>query len=108
MTETGQPERRNHKRISCNQEVEVQGQGIFRCTQISLGGMYLKSTETYSIGALLDLQFKLTNADLPIKIQGCVIYNHMHMGFGLGFLNLLSEDRKKIEKFIEQASNLRQ
>jgi len=52
----------------------------------------------------LDLQFKLRKTDeCPINVQGCVLYKHKNLGFGLGFLNLKPEDYQKLEEFIEQA-----
>jgi hypothetical protein len=66
--------------------------------------MYIKTTQPYVVGDLLDLQFRLRKTDEhPIIVQGCVLYTHKRQGFGLGFLNLKPEDYKKLEEFIEQA-----
>ena len=51
----------------------------------------------------MDLRFKLREADEhPIQIQARVLYIHEGVGMGLGFVNLNSDDRARIVKFIEQ------
>ena len=104
MSETEQPNRRQHKRIPFSKEIEVIGEGLNQSVELSAGGMYLKTINAYSVGTVLNLQFRLVDTDEhPINTQGCVLYSHRKSGVGLGFLNLKAEDREKIEKFIEQA-----
>ena len=103
MGESEDPQRKQ-KRVPFNKEVEIQGWGIGSSVEISAGGMYLKTRETYPVGTVLDLRFKLSETDdCPIHVQGCVLYSHKHAGFGLGFLNLKPDDLQKIERFIEHA-----
>ena len=104
MEEPGNLELRKHKRIPFNNEVEIRGEGIFHSVEISIGGMYIKTQEPHPVGTVLDLQFKLSKMDkCSINAQGCVLYKHKNLGFGLGFLNLKPEDYQKLEEFIEQA-----
>ena len=104
MAETEHHERRQHKRIHFFKEVEVPGVGILRCSDLSLGGMFLETVHPYSVGTILPLQFKLRVTDEhPISVQARVVYEHEGMGVGLCFSSLKLEDRQKIEKFIEQA-----
>lgn len=103
MNDTGHQERRRNERVPFTQEIEVIGSGMFQSVEFSIGGMYLKTREPYAVGALLDLQFKLSKSDEhPIVVQACVLYSHKNVGMGLGFLGLKLEDLKKIEKFIEE------
>ena len=103
MEESGLLNKRRHKRIPFNNEVEIRGEGIFHSVEISVGGMYIKTREPHPVGGVVDLQFKLSKTDeSPINV---VLYSHKHAGFGLGFLNLKPEDYKKVEEFIEQAGN---
>lgn len=96
-------ERRTHKRIPFIKEVEVIGVGMRRCSDLSIGGMYLDTVVSFPIGTLLDLQFKLRDADEhPIQVQARVVYEHEGVGVGLSFVKLSPEDLDKIRKFIEQ------
>ena len=63
MEEPGNLELRKHKRIPFNNEVEIRGEGIFQSVEISVGGMYIKTREACPVGAVLDLQFKLSKTD---------------------------------------------
>ena len=103
MAENGQPERRQHKRIPFVKEVQVVGVGTRRCSDLSVGGMYLETVHAFPIGSLVDLQFKLHDEDQsPIKVQARVFYVHNGVGVGLGFVNLNPADLDKIKKFIGQ------
>ena len=104
MAETEHHERRQHKRLPFIKDVEVPGVGILRCSDLSIGGMYLETVNSFPVGTVLDLQFKLREADeYSIRVQARVVYTHEGMGFGLTFFSLKLEDRQKIENFIEQA-----
>ena len=103
MADSGR-ERRQHKRAPFIQDVKIIGGGTVRSTEISVGGMYLEMIQSYPEGSVLELQFKLRNTDeKPINVQARLLYKHSHIGIGLCFLNLTSEDRTKIEKFVDQA-----
>lgn len=102
MAEPGQEERRKNKRVHFIKEIEVVGVGIRRCSDLSVGGMYLDTHEHFPMGTQLHLRFKLHDADpQPIEIQARVLYVHNGVGIGLGFIDLKPEDRVKVLKFIE-------
>jgi len=102
MAEPMQEDRRKHKRVHFIKEIEVVGVGIRRCSDLSIGGMYLDTHEHFPTGTQLHLRFKLHDADPhPIEIQARVLYVHEGLGIGLGFIDLRPEDRVKILKFVE-------
>jgi hypothetical protein len=104
MAETEHHERRQHKRAPFTKEVEIVGAGLFRCSNLSAGGMFLETVQFFPVGTVLDLRFKLSEADEhPINVHARVAYIYEGSGIGLYFVSLKSEDRQEIEKFIEQA-----
>lgn len=106
MSESPSQDRRKHKRIHFIKEVEVIGVGIRRCTDLCCGGMYLETVQSFPEGSLVELRFKLRDTDeLPIRVQARVLYVHKGVGAGLCFTNLKSEDRERIERFIENTSS---
>ncbi|MBI3595898.1 MAG: PilZ domain-containing protein [Nitrospirae bacterium] len=103
MDETERPERRKDKRGTFIKEVEVIGLGIHRCSDIGTGGLYLETVQLFPVGTQLALRFKLYDGDAqPIEVRTRVIYVHEGVGIGLGFIDLNSDDRARIVKFIEQ------
>ena len=103
MADTEQHDRRQCKRIPFIKEVEVLGVGILRCSDLSIGGMYLETVNSFPVGTVFDLKFKLRDADEhSVYVPARVIYKHEGIGVGLCFYHLKLEDRQRIEKFIEQ------
>ena len=103
MADLPSDERRTNKRITFINEVEVVGSGTQRCSDLSIGGMYLETVAVFPQGTLLDLQFKLSGSEERlIKVQARVLYQHPGVGVGLGFVNLSSMDREALVKFIDQ------
>ncbi|MBI3609824.1 MAG: PilZ domain-containing protein [Nitrospirae bacterium] len=103
MAETGPDERRRNERAPFYKEVEVVGAGMHRCSEISIGGIYLVTKQGFPMGTRITLRFKLYDADeRPIQVQARVLYIHEGVGVGLGFVGLNSGDRARIVKFIEQ------
>jgi c-di-GMP-binding flagellar brake protein YcgR len=94
---------RQHKRVSYVNEVEVVDLGTFRCSDLSLGGMYLETVQSFPVGDMVTVRFKLRHTDeQPIRITARVLYMHEGVGAGLAFVNLNPHDREMIEKFIAQ------
>lgn len=103
MADLPSDERRTNKRITFINEVEVVGSGTQRCSDLSVGGMYLETVAAYVRGTLLDLQFKLSGSEERlIKVQARVLYQHPGVGVGLGFENLSPGDLEALDQFIRQ------
>jgi hypothetical protein len=104
MVEPDFSERRKHKRIPFVSEVKVHAVGSLRCSDLSIGGMFLETVHTYEVGTIIELRFKLSETDeYPIDVQGRVVYQYTGIGVGLCFLNLRPQDRERIEVFINRA-----
>jgi hypothetical protein len=96
-------ERRTDKRIPFVNEVEVVGVGVRRCSDLSIGGIYLDTTSFFPEGAFLHLRFKLRLCDEnPIEVKARTLHSIPGLGVGLRFVDLSPEDLEKIQKFIDQ------
>jgi hypothetical protein len=103
MVMASQSERRRDKRISFVKNVEIVGVGTRRCVDLSVGGIYLETMASFPIGTILNLRFKLQETDdHPLLVQVEVLYEHIGIGVGTGFVNLSPEDRGKIQKLVDQ------
>ena len=96
-------ERRIEKRVPFIKEIEVVGIGTRRCSDLSIGGMYLETVAIFPVGTVLDLRFKLDDSsEDSIQVQARVSYVHSGMGLGLRFINLSPTNGEKIQKWIDQ------
>ena len=103
MAENNVPERRSARRVHFIQDVIVEGLGTRRCSDLSMGGMYLETPVSFPIDTIVDLQFKLPGKDeSPVKAKTRVVYIHEGVGLGLVFVELSQNDRERIQKFVEQ------
>jgi hypothetical protein len=94
-------ERRIEKRVSFIKEIEIVGIGMRRCSDLSIGGMYLETVAIFPEGTILDLRFKLDDSkEESIRVQARVSYVHSGMGVGVRFINLSPTDTVKIQKWI--------
>jgi len=95
--------RRKHERVPFVNDVEMEGVKNVRCSELSIGGMYIEAGVVFPEGTTVDLRFKLADTDKqPIKVKALVMYVHDGLGMGVAFSNLTVKDRKKIQKFIKQ------
>jgi len=79
------------------------GVGTRRCSDLSIGGMYLETVSTFTVGETLPIRFKLQDSDpQPITVRTRVHYVHPNMGVGLAFVDLSPGDRDKIERFVRR------
>jgi len=91
-------DRRLQQRLLFCNEVEVVGFGPRRSTDLSIGGMFLESMVTFPVGSVLELRFKLNNADSdPIVVKARVSYEVPSVGVGVEFLDLTAQDRARIK-----------
>ena len=96
-------ERRKHRRVPFIQEVIVEGVGTIRCSEISVGGMYIETVAIFQQGSTINLRFKLANKDAqPIQVNAEVRYIHEGVGIGVLFLNLPPEDHQRIDALVQQ------
>lgn len=99
-------ERRKNERVSFEAEVEVAGAGSHRSVELSVAGIYLAAKRGFRPKDSVDLRFKLLGSDTrPISVKARVLYVNEGAGVGLGFLDLLPEDRERIGAYIRQGKD---
>jgi c-di-GMP-binding flagellar brake protein YcgR len=95
--------RRRSKRVCFINEVEVVEVGMHRSLDLSLGGLYIETVNSFPVDSVVTLRFSLGDADeQTISVSARVLYIHEGIGVGLAFVNLNIHDRERIEKFIDQ------
>jgi len=100
----GASEYRRFVRVPFNREVEVIGSMVTnRCSDLSLGGMYLETVQSYELGAQLELSFKLQPSDSkPLRVHAQVVYYDPGVGAGLDFVDMPRDVRARIRQFVEE------
>ena len=90
------------RRIPFVQDVHVAGLGAARCLDLSVGGLFLETVNTFPIDQELSLRFRLPGAgQLPIRVRARVVYEQPGLGNGVAFLSLSADDREAIARFVE-------
>ncbi|CAK0772779.1 putative TIGR02266 family protein [Gammaproteobacteria bacterium] len=87
-------EKRSHPRFKCNFPVKIMTEhGIFTgmSVDISIGGIKIASPESFAIGQVVKLNFKLPTMASAIEVGACVLWK-MEPLHGLQFDKLQSED----------------
>jgi len=69
---------------------------------ISVGGIFVETTEMRPIGSKLELRFHLDDGDPIIVAKGEVAYAVEKRGLGVRFLDLSRSDRERIEKYVSK------
>lgn len=101
-------EKRRHPRVNLDTEVWLGQDGIFARTQrplwnLSATGAFLHIRDLYSVGAVMNLKFRLPDA--PALITSTVVVRSSLVGHGVGmeFLDLSSQTKDRIQSFVEGA-----
>lgn len=72
---------------------------------ISVGGMFIRSTQPHESGSLVYLQFRLTSGEKLIEGLGRVVHvnppEHEEPGMGVEFVNLDPESVALIERIVQ-------
>jgi hypothetical protein len=101
-------DRRNLSRHACCLGAEVyraHSKVATRCTliDISPGGCYLETTETFGSGTALEIVVR--TEDLRLRIQGRVLSMHPGFGMGLEFTLRTEEHRKQVQQLLACAQS---
>jgi uncharacterized protein (TIGR02266 family) len=105
-------ERRAEDRIEAKVKVTFDNVGMFtdhKLVNLSMGGVFIASTQVLNIGSRVDLTFKFDGTSTEIKTQGTVVYENTGNdprnahGFGVRFGRLENGDRQFIQEFIQDA-----
>lgn len=100
-------ERRKNPRCSLNTEIWIGQDGIFtrnneRLDNLSVGGAFVESEQSYAVGSVLSLRFKLPMSSHFITTLVIVRNVQPSKGFGVEFLDISPESRSQIQAFIEK------
>lgn len=99
-------ERRNYRRASLATLVRCATLGTeqqFGSCDICAGGMFLSTDSPLPIDSRVTLTFRLTDLDPPlVACRGRVIHSTIGDGMGIQFLNLRTDAREALQKFVDE------
>jgi CheY-like chemotaxis protein len=101
-------DRRNLSRRTCCLGAEVfrtHSRAATRCTliDISPGGCYIETIETFPAGTALDIMVR--TQDLKLRVHGKVLSTHPGFGMGVEFGLRTDEQRKQVQQLIASAQS---
>ncbi|HXW16379.1 MAG TPA: PilZ domain-containing protein [Terriglobia bacterium] len=70
---------------------------------LSLGGMFIETTDPPPEGSLLTVRFNLDQKDRVVTASAQVVYNIEKMGMGVLFMEIKPQDRDAIRAYVESA-----
>lgn len=100
-------ERRKYHRAYLVEEIEyrISSIGVHRrMTNISLGGIFIDTPIPLPKQSVLWIRLQLPFNERPIIVSGEVIYSEKDFGMGVKFLNIKTEDQRKIKSLVDRLS----
>lgn len=103
--------RRSEERARAKIKVSFKQTGDFArayIDNIGSGGLFIKTTETLPVGALVDLEFNLPQTDQIVRSRARVIWTRpesmstekLPPGMGTEFIDMDTEDRKLLKRYL--------
>ncbi|MDY6952241.1 MAG: PilZ domain-containing protein, partial [Thermodesulfobacteriota bacterium] len=89
LEELAQPEQRRHPRRPSLIQVTLDGAHPGVATNISLGGAFIQTASSFTIGQHISVDFSLRSSDEPRRMTGEVVWRSPE-GVGVKFTRLLS------------------
>ena len=89
LEELAQPEQRRHPRRPSLIQVTLDGVHPGVATNMSLGGAFIQTASSFTIGRQISVDFLLHNSDEPRRMTGEVVWRSPE-GVGVKFTRLLS------------------
>jgi hypothetical protein len=99
-------DRRRFPRVSILQEILFDDRTLRKADDISEEGMFIATADTFLVGSVVDLKFRLFQDDRPIAVQAQVRHVTPGLGMGVRFLELPSAERSRIRKFVRTLQRL--
>ena len=78
-----------------------------RGANISVGGIFLERTIPHPRGTVVSLQFTLPDDAEPVRVKGEIVNvgeASTDLGMGVKFVDLSDSDRRRIQDYIQRAS----
>lgn len=99
---------RKYPRASLRTELWIGQDGIFTRTDeflsdLSIGGAFVQTRQVFSVGAILNLRFKMPTVTNMVTCTAIVRNMEVGNGLGVEFLDLSSESRHHVEQFVANA-----
>jgi type IV pilus assembly protein PilZ len=105
------PEKRQHRRIPMVTRVTHVSSEVtqyYYSTDISMGGMFLKTRKPFKVGTELELDFELAERSVRIKLKGSVVRTvepdperpDREPGMGISFTYIEPESKSELTAFL--------
>lgn len=100
-------ERRKAPRVALATQIQIQdSMALAYSRDLSVGGIFIDTKENWKIGTSVDLRFHLNDNGPVVIASGEVRYAVLRMGVGVQFTEVSSEDRKRIQDFVESSNEI--
>lgn len=110
------PEQRKHTRIDSSMSVDYSTYSpyhIRRITNISKGGVFIRTQEIFPVGTVMDISFRLPEEEQQIQSKVRVIWTYRQpstvsmnsSGMGVQFIEINDDDMRRIQAFIDAAAS---
>jgi len=108
--ESKRKERRQHPRRKVGVEVDLQSARTatplrLKTTDLSLGGVYVEMMFTLEVGTKLKLVLWLNY--VQVSTGGVVVTRDLQVGNGIKFIDMATEDRLRLKRFLAGVGNPR-
>ena len=106
--ESKRKERRQHPRTKVAVEVDLQSERTatplrVKSADLSLGGLYVEMMFTLEVGTKLKIVLWLN--DVQVSAGGMVVTRDLQVGNGIKFIDLATEERLRLKRFLAVAAN---
>src|SRR5712692_3064157 len=106
--ESKRKERRQHPRTKVAVEVDLQSESTatplrVKSADLSLGGLYVEMMFTLEVGTKLKIVLWLN--DVQVSAGGMVVTRDLQVGNGIKFIELATEERLRLKRFLAVAAN---
>jgi hypothetical protein len=97
-------DKRQHPRAPLATQVECQDcVSLAFSRDVSLGGLFIETSEPLPINTEVNLRFHLNSDDPVVIALGRVCYQVPKIGMGIEFVELSPDDRKRIEAYVARS-----
>lgn len=103
---TPQIEKRKHRRVNLVTEVRCEALGVEKILvtrDISEGGVLVSTTRPFPDESDVVVSFRLKPAERAVSCRGRVVHDLAGLGMGIAFLDLSEDDRRRVQKFVDEA-----
>ncbi len=100
-TQTGN--RRQSPRAKLATQVEWQGLSSLALSRdVSVGGMFIETTEELAVGSVVKLRFHLEDSSDVVMATAEVSYTVASLGVGVRFLEMQPADRQRVARYVAE------